>query len=57
MIGGDPRRQARQHLRGGVAVRQRHDPIGEARAEWEIFVDLARRVDPQFARGIFCATW
>jgi molybdopterin-dependent oxidoreductase alpha subunit len=30
--------------------------VGEARAEWEIFVDLARRVDPQNARMITFST-
>jgi len=30
--------------------------IGEARAEWEIFVDLARRVDPQNARMVTFST-
>jgi molybdopterin-dependent oxidoreductase alpha subunit len=30
--------------------------VGEARAEWEIFVDLARRVDPQNARLVTFST-
>jgi anaerobic selenocysteine-containing dehydrogenase len=30
--------------------------VGEARAEWEIFVDLARRVDPQNARMVTFST-
>jgi molybdopterin-dependent oxidoreductase alpha subunit len=30
--------------------------IGEARAEWQILLDLARRVDPDAARRIGCAT-
>jgi predicted molibdopterin-dependent oxidoreductase YjgC len=30
--------------------------VGEARAEWEIFLDLARRVDPSRAGMLGCAT-